>query len=490
MSKRLFHVTLVSLLAVGLCLVAGSGERCPSPDELESAPVLSYHQDHAKNFRFILTTIEDVTGSSIATGDLVGRFTACINEAMPRCQSQDFEGSTAPDSMAACLPVTIESNATHITVNTERRDVTIPLTRSPWKISSKVTRLIVEEAPSDRHTQVTDAIWHVWVETALATLGQEFSYFTYADQLSLKKARSKGKSFGPGFWPQMVAEGIRVAEISDPRLVDSGLAVGDIVTTMDGELNRDRLFDPWLESTPRDYELTVAVDGAIRTINARTVPLRHRTLTWQQWRGVVYVRIDRFAEDSLIEFRRMARNLEPEVSGLIIDLRANPGGRVSFGLVDCFLKPGKIVASSLDIRTGERYDLDATVEYFPWPLVVLVDRDSASMSEAFAATIQTHDRGLVIGEQTLGKSVGQTTYPIGDEGELHLVTTEYFYPGRDDGWSSGIQPDVVIAGTDKDREKLRAILEEPFVDLDDLINLDPVLQTALDHLIGTNGGPL
>src|SRR5207244_2182486 len=98
--------------------------------------------------------------------------------------------------------------------------------------------------------------------------------------------------------------------------------------------------------------------------------------------------------------------------------------------IDCFLKPGQTVMSYLDLAQGAKpQDVDATVEYHDLPLAVLVDKETASMGEILAAAIQTHKRGLLVGQQTWGKGVGQTGRPIGDEGMLWLVERIYYYPG-------------------------------------------------------------
>jgi carboxyl-terminal processing protease len=182
-------------------------------------------------------------------------------------------------------------------------------------------------------------------------------------------------------------------------------------------------------------------------IEATSVPHRFRSISWSRIGTIGYVRIDFFSTETPIEFRRIARRFGDEnIESLIIDVRGNPGGRRVIGFIDFFLKPAQDVASYREIyEEGEPEDVKGTVEYYDHPLVILVDSGSASMSELLAAAIQTNRRGTVVGETTSGKGVGQTVYPIGEEGELALVNALYYYPGTRDTWNGrGIVPDLVI----------------------------------------------
>jgi len=117
---------------------------------------------------------------------------------------------------------------------------------------------------------------------------------------------------------------------------------------------------------------------------------------------------------------------------LILDLRSNPGGLLeqAVQVSEKFLPPGKMVVYTrgrvpgsdqdyLAGRGGERLDL---------PLIVLVDRHSASASEIVSGAIQDHDRGLVVGETTFGKGLVQRVIPLRDGGALALTTAKYYTP--------------------------------------------------------------
>ena len=240
----------------------------------------------------------------------------------------------------------------------------------------------------------------------------------------------------------------------------------------------------WYSPEPFSYVVTVQANPDTLRISGRSIPTRHTTLAWSVLGSVGYVHLHRFARDTLIEMRRAMRRLEDEeITGLVLDVRGNSGGVLSPGLIDMFLKPGQIVVSYRDHDADEARDLEASIEYYDLPVVILVDRRSASMAEMLAAAFVTHERGSVIGEVTVGKGVGQRVYPVLDEGRVHLVGRVYFYPGTRDTWNGeGIQPSVEIEMDDESRERLEPFLASPVLRLDQQLPVDRALQTAKQHL--------
>src|SRR5438270_2591182 len=120
-----------------------------------------------------------------------------------------------------------------------------------------------------------------------------------------------------------------------------------------------------------------------------------------------------------------------ELKGLILDLRGNPGGLLNegVGVADKFLKKGQIIVShrgrSSPERTYKAAHGNAGKDY---PLVVLVNRGTASAAEIVSGAIQDHDRGLIVGEVTFGKGLVQTVYPLSENTGLALTTAHYYTP--------------------------------------------------------------
>ncbi len=117
--------------------------------------------------------------------------------------------------------------------------------------------------------------------------------------------------------------------------------------------------------------------------------------------------------------------------GLILDLRQNPGGLLSegVGVADKFLKKGQVIVSHHGRASAEKvYKATHGNGGKDYPMVVLVNRGTASAAEIVAGAIQDHDRGLIVGETTFGKGLVQTVYPLSENTGLALTTAKYYTP--------------------------------------------------------------
>jgi carboxyl-terminal processing protease len=120
-----------------------------------------------------------------------------------------------------------------------------------------------------------------------------------------------------------------------------------------------------------------------------------------------------------------------DLKGLILDLRQNPGGLLSegVGVADKFLRKGQLIVSHHGRSSPEkRYVASHGNGGKEYPLVVLVNRGTASAAEIVAGAIQDHDRGLIVGETTFGKGLVQTVYPLAENTGLALTTAKYYTP--------------------------------------------------------------
>ena len=116
---------------------------------------------------------------------------------------------------------------------------------------------------------------------------------------------------------------------------------------------------------------------------------------------------------------------------MILDLRQNPGGLLNegVGVADKFLHKGQLIVSHHGRSSPEkRYTAAHGNGGKDYPLVVLVNRGTASAAEIVAGAIQDHDRGLIVGETTFGKGLVQTVYPLSENTGLALTTAKYYTP--------------------------------------------------------------
>jgi carboxyl-terminal processing protease len=149
--------------------------------------------------------------------------------------------------------------------------------------------------------------------------------------------------------------------------------------------------------------------------------------------GIGYMHVSGFNETTEKEVQDAldAFAQQGEVKGLILDLRQNPGGLLNegVGVADKFLHKGQLIVSHHGRSSPERrYTAAHGNGGRDYPLVVLVNRGTASAAEIVAGAIQDHDRGLILGETTFGKGLVQTVYPLANDTGLALTTAKYYTP--------------------------------------------------------------
>jgi len=149
--------------------------------------------------------------------------------------------------------------------------------------------------------------------------------------------------------------------------------------------------------------------------------------------GVGLIRIGNFTSTTADELDlALTRLAEQGMQKLLLDLRNNPGGLLdqAVQVSERFIPAGKLVVYTRGRIPGSNQDYVAKrgVERVDIPMIVLVDRSSASASEIVSGAVQDHDRGLVVGETTFGKGLVQRVIPLRDGGALAVTTAKYYTP--------------------------------------------------------------
>jgi len=155
----------------------------------------------------------------------------------------------------------------------------------------------------------------------------------------------------------------------------------------------------------------------------------------------------------------------------VLDLRNNPGGllKEAVSISDMFLKEGGIVSTQGRAeKTFEKYDAHEEGTEPEYPIVVLMNRGSASASEIVAGALQDHKRAKVVGTQSFGKGSVQTVWDLGEGTGLKLTIAHYYTPSGRSIHHKGITPDVPVeftredleAGKDVQLEKALTLLKE------------------------------
>ena len=159
-----------------------------------------------------------------------------------------------------------------------------------------------------------------------------------------------------------------------------------------------------------------------------------------------YIRITEFDTVTYDQFKDAFQNLESQdMKGLVVDLRANPGGNLMTvaNILDLLLPEGTIVYT--EDKNGEKEGLFSDEEHqFTKPMAVLADGNSASAAEIFAGAIQDYELGPIVGTTTYGKGIVQQIIDLDDDTCVKLTIAEYFTPNGRNIHKKGIEPDVEV----------------------------------------------
>ena len=272
-----------------------------------------------------------------------------------------------------------------------------------------------------------------------------------------------------------------------------GIRPGDIITKIEGEpahgIKNEEVFEKLRGIKGTSVTITLRREGEPEpmefTIMRDHIPIKSVPYAFLMEPGIGYIRLIRFSATTSDELEEALDGLEAQgMESLVLDLRGNSGGFLNEAIevADKFIEGGRKVVYTVGRIDGssEEYYSTGRATHRRFPLVVLVDRGSASASEIVSGAVQDWDRGMVVGEPTFGKGLVQRQFPLKNEGALLVTVARYYTP-------SGrlIQRDF----TDRD-DYLRARHEEDELSPDDTLSLAerPVFYTSGGRRVYGGGG--
>jgi carboxyl-terminal processing protease len=307
------------------------------------------------------------------------------------------------------------------------------------------------------------------------------SSFMPPDMYREMQVETKGRFGGLGI-EITVRDGalLVVAPIEDTPADRAGIKTGDHIVKIEGESTRDMsLMDAVSKmrgkpntvvtihimrdefSAPREFKL---MRDIIKIISVRSRVIDEK---------FGYLRIAQFQENTAKECRKALRAFdehEPELQGLILDLRGDPGGLLgqAISVADEFLDEGLIVSTEGRLENEKMlYSAKKNETARTWPMVTLVNAGSASASEIVAGALQDHKRSLIVGTPTFGKGTVQTVIELNDGSALRITTAKYYTPNHRSIQEKGIIPDIIVQdraeAPSKTEKKHSAIREKDIV---------------------------
>ena len=282
------------------------------------------------------------------------------------------------------------------------------------------------------------AIYNGAIPGMLHVLDPHSNFFD-PKQYALLREDQRGKYYGVGMTvgPRN-NKVIVIAPFVGTPAYKAGIHPGDIIVAVDGKptdnMSTSDVADLLKGPKGTTVHITVLREGTDKPLDFAVVrdeiPRYSVDLHFLIRPGVGYMHVSGFNETTEHEVGD-ALDQMGDLKGLILDLRQNPGGLLSegVGVADKFLHKGALIVSHHGRSSPEkRYVATHGNGGKEYPLVVLVNRGTASAAEIVAGAIQDHDRGLIAGEITFGKGLVQTVYPLSENTGLALTTAKYYTP--------------------------------------------------------------
>jgi len=277
---------------------------------------------------------------------------------------------------------------------------------------------------------------------------------------------------------------IIVAPIRGTPAEAAGIRSGDVIVAVDGESTEGWSVDKAVLKIrgPQGTDVTLTIrhsDQVVEDITITRDEIKVESITTVPPGGeledadgnvvtdIAYVRIREFTALTESELEPVLKEISGEgFSGLILDLRSNPGGllNATVNVADMFLDSGTILVEVS--RDGEERTFNARAggEATGLPIVVLVDRFSASGAEVLSAALQENGRAILVGEQTFGKGTVNIARPLDDGGALFVSIARWLTPDRIQIDGTGIRPDLEVVPTDEDIDLRRDVQAQRAID--------------------------
>lgn len=290
----------------------------------------------------------------------------------------------------------------------------------------------------------------------MSAVGDPYTFYYTADEMTAANEEFGGVYHGVGMLVQLTDDGaIEVARVyEDSPAEAAGVRMGDRIVAVDGVEVSGESAQTLNEAIDRiqgedgtTVVLSVERDGEILDLEVMRAEVSISYIEYQIINGDIgYINISQFSGNDVEGFQEAMSALQAaEVSGVIIDIRNNPGGLLTdvVEIADALLPEGLI--AYVEDGHGNRTEYTSDADYWDVPLVVMVNGMSASASELLSAAIQDYDRGTIVGTTTYGKGIVQTLITFAEDGAgMQLTTASYYSPSGRSIHENGVEPDVTV----------------------------------------------
>lgn len=330
-----------------------------------------------------------------------------------------------------------------------------------WDAWQKLDQKFIDKKKLDPKKMFSGA-----VKGMVASLEDPYTFFMTPDENKQSKDDLSGKFEGIG--AQLGLKDSRIVVIAplnkSPAEI-AGVKSGDYINKVDDlptkswtlsqavskiRGNKGTKVKLMLERNGKEFEITIVRDQ----IHVSSVDIAYEKLNTciNNCAMVAYLKLNQFGETTNDEWDNAINEIKTkwdrkEVKGMVIDLRDNPGGYLdsSVYLAAEFLSQGKIVVKQESTnKTDRTYYVDRNGKLLDIPLVVIINKGSASASEILAGALRDYKRAKLVGEKSFGKGSVQEAIELKDGAGLHVTVAKWILPNGDWINGKGIEPEVKV----------------------------------------------
>ncbi len=299
-------------------------------------------------------------------------------------------------------------------------------------------------------------------------LGDEWSYYIPEESYAsyIENVTNSYVGIGVTITIEGVDKGLLITDVTpESPAYYAGLMIGDVMVAVEGnpirngekdslDLTQTKNLVRGVEGT--DVTITILRDGETKDYTITRATIKVVNVTHEMLdNNIGYIHIRNFEENTAVDAISAIEDvMDQGAKGIVFDVRFNPGGykRELVSLLDYILPEGPLFRSK-DYDGTERVDY-SDADHIEIPMAVLVNYDSYSASEFFAAALQEYGYAVIVGEQTYGKGRFQTSFQLSDGSAINLSIGEYTTPNGVSLVGEGITPDYIVELSDEQRMDL------------------------------------
>jgi carboxyl-terminal processing protease len=362
--------------------------------------------------------------------------------------------------------------------------------KNTWAVDKNIdTASLKQSAPKSAETLNFDLFWETWkqlqtryidkeklttqkmfygaIKGLVQTAEDPYTFFLTPEENQQAKDDLGGKFEGIGAQLGMQENRIMiVAPIKNSPAMEAGLRAGDYINKVDGQSTRGWTL-PQTVSKIRGkggttVTLTIQRNGKEQDIKVtrRQIHVPSVELTYEKTSkgNVANLRLNQFGDTANDEWDVAVEEIQKkwinkEITSMVLDLRDNPGGYLesSVYIASEFIPQGKLVVKQeSSVSETRNYNVDRQGQLLDIPLVVMINKGSASASEILAGALRDYKRAQIVGEKSFGKGSVQEALDLKDGAGLHVTVAKWILPNGDWIHGKGIEPNVTVTNEIKE----------------------------------------